>query len=102
MWPQNRINPTPDLVLVDINLPGVSGLDLVRRLRATPTLAALPVAIFSATDRPDEVQAGLEAGADFVLSKDLLGSPTAWLGRIEELLTEAARRRSGTQQGGRG
>src|SRR5262245_19839750 len=37
---------TPDLILLDINLPGASGLDMCQRLRETPTMARLRVALF--------------------------------------------------------
>src|SRR5258708_4034997 len=39
--------PRPDLVILDLNLPGVSGVELCRRIRATPELETLPVALFS-------------------------------------------------------
>jgi PAS domain S-box-containing protein len=77
----------PDLLLLDINLPGMSGVDLCRRLRATPVLAELTVALFSQVDRPEALAAGREAGADFVLSKDLLCRPAAWERRLEAILT---------------
>jgi PAS domain S-box-containing protein len=65
----------PDLVLLDVNLPGMSGLDLCRRLRATPEQAGLRVALFSQADQESDVQTGKEAGADHVLSKELLCDP---------------------------
>jgi PAS domain S-box-containing protein len=78
----------PDLVLLDINLPGMSGLDLCRRLRAAPAQAGLRVALFSQADQEGDVRTGLEAGADHVLSKELLGAPEL-LGR--QLRTVLAR-----------
>jgi CheY-like chemotaxis protein len=73
-------------VLLDLNLPGLSGLELCRRIRATPELAALPVSLFTMYDRPDEIAAGLEAGTDFLFPKDLVAHPEAWLNRLEEIL----------------
>src|SRR5437870_12722355 len=72
----------PDLVVLDVNLPGESGLVLCRRIRAAPGLAKLPIAIFSHWDRPEDIAAGLRAGADFVLSKELLCSPDDWRIRV--------------------
>lgn len=76
----------PDLVVLDLNLPGASGLDLCRRLRATPALADLHIALFSHFQRPQDIVAGIEAGTDFVLSKDLLCEPAGWNARLAEIL----------------
>jgi CheY-like chemotaxis protein len=77
----------PNLLLLDVNLPGESGLVLCRRVRATADLADLPLAVFGHPERPLDLVAGLEAGADFVLSKDLMCRPADWMSRIRELLT---------------
>jgi len=79
----------PDLLLLDLNLPGMSGLELCRRLRATPAQADLPVALFTHWDRPADIAAGLEAGADFAIFKDLLCRPEAWQSRLAEILQPA-------------
>jgi CheY-like chemotaxis protein len=76
----------PDLVLLDQNLPGASGCELCRRLRATPALVRLAVALFSHWERPGDIAAGLDAGTDFVLSKDLLCEPEQWRQRLAEIL----------------
>ncbi|HXG09045.1 MAG TPA: response regulator [Gemmataceae bacterium] len=78
--------PRPDLVVVDLHLPGPSGLELCRRLRSTPALAGLPVALFGSWDRPDDIAAALQVGVDFVLPKDLLNQPEAWRERVVEIL----------------
>jgi CheY-like chemotaxis protein len=79
----------PDLVVLDVSLPGPSGLDLFRRMQEVPELAAVPVALFTQWSMPERIAAGLEAGIDFVLAKDLLGRPDAWKERVEEILTQA-------------
>lgn len=76
----------PDLVLLDLNLPGARGEDLCRRVRADPTLEYLPLALFTHWDRPEDVIAGLEAGADYVVSKELLADPVAWGRRLADCL----------------
>jgi len=64
----------PDLIITDVGLPGMSGLDLVGRLRATPTFAQVPVLVRSAAPRvADKARA---AGADAFLDK---GEETARL-----------------------
>ncbi|MDO9105735.1 MAG: ATP-binding protein [Methylovulum sp.] len=59
----------PDLVLMDINLPGMSGLEALYRLKADPDTAAIPVIAVSAAAMPDDVAAGLEAGFIAYLTK---------------------------------
>src|SRR4051812_37663767 len=56
----------PDLLLLDKNLTGISGPELCRRIRATPSLSDLRVSLFSHWGQPADVAAGFEAGADFV------------------------------------
>lgn len=76
----------PDLILLDLNLPGSRGEVLCQRVRASAPLDHLPVALFAHLDRPEDIMSGLEAGADYLVSKDLLCSPEAWSTRLEELL----------------
>jgi CheY-like chemotaxis protein len=85
----------PDLAILDVHLPGMSGLELCAHLRRSPGLERLPIALFAHPQRTEDVMAGLEAGVDFLLSKDLLPQPTAWIGRLDEIL-EACRGRAKT------
>jgi CheY-like chemotaxis protein len=52
----------PDLILMDINLPGISGLEAMRRLRDDPVTAHIPVVALSANAMERDVRKGLEAG----------------------------------------
>ena len=61
---------SPDLVLLDIMMPGLSGYDVCRRLRADPRTALLPVVLVTSLDAQLERIKGIEAGAD-----DFLGKP---------------------------
>jgi CheY-like chemotaxis protein len=75
----------PDLVLLDVNLPGASGLDWLRRVRAAPEFAGLVVALYTHWGLPADVAAGLDAGVDFVFDKDLAARPTDWQRRLAEI-----------------
>ena len=59
----------PAAALLDVMLPGKSGLDLLRELRAEPELAAIPVIVVSAWTREADRTAATEAGADAFLGK---------------------------------
>ncbi len=61
----------PDLVLLDVMMPGLSGYDVCRRLRADPAHALLPIVLVTALDPAAERVKGLEAGADDFLSKPI-------------------------------
>lgn len=59
----------PDLVLLDIMLPGESGLDILKKLRSQPATAALPIIMLTARTSEYDVVTGLDAGADDYISK---------------------------------
>ncbi len=57
----------PDVIVSDVMMPVMSGLDLVRAVLADPDLAAIPVLLLSAKAQADDVRAGLDTGAvDYV------------------------------------
>ncbi|USX24934.1 ATP-binding protein [Oxalobacteraceae bacterium OTU3CINTB1] len=65
---QAKIDP-PDLVLMDMVMPDMDGIETTRRLRAEPGTASTPVLIISASSTPEEGQRAIAAGADAFLSK---------------------------------
>jgi two-component system, chemotaxis family, sensor histidine kinase and response regulator WspE len=58
-----------DLVVTDIDMPRMDGIELVRMIKQDPKLGRLPVMIVSYKDREEDRQRGLEAGADYYLTK---------------------------------
>ena len=74
----------PDLALVDMNMPEMSGLEVVRRLRAMPAISNLPIIMFTAEDQPHQKKAGFAAGVDDYLIKPT--PPDEMAARIEEML----------------
>jgi DNA-binding response OmpR family regulator len=78
----------PDLLILDVNLPGEDGLVLCRRVRLSADMAKLKIALFSHWDRSADITAGLTAGADYVLSKELLCQPEDWQNRVNGLLND--------------
>jgi two-component system, OmpR family, sensor histidine kinase TorS len=72
-----------DAVLMDVSLPGISGIETTRRLRRLPGHALLPVIGVSAHAQPGDRQACLEAGMDAVVAKPL--TPEALADALEQL-----------------
>lgn len=68
-----RLLETPDnafdVILLDRMMPGLDGIELLRRLKGNPRLADIPVILQTAADSPNEVREGLEAGAYYYLTK---------------------------------
>ena len=59
----------PDLLILDVMLPTLSGFDVCQRLRADPRWRALPILMLTAKGRDTEVARGLELGADAYMTK---------------------------------
>ena len=74
-WNLLRLNEF-DLLISDVDMPQMNGIELVTRVRANPRLSRLPVIIVSYKDRVEDRNRGLEAGADFYLTKGSLENET--------------------------
>ncbi len=59
----------PDLILLDIMMPDISGLEVLRYIRREPNLTDIPVIVVSAKSMPSDIKTGLEAGASMYLTK---------------------------------
>lgn len=74
----------PDLVILDIMLPGENGLDVCRKIKSAPELKNIPIIILSAKGEELDVVLGLELGADDYVSKPF--SPKVLFSRIKAIL----------------
>lgn len=74
----------PDLVILDIMLPGQSGLDVCRKMKNTPELKDIPVIMISAKSEELDVVLGLELGADDYVTKPF--SPKILFSRVRAVL----------------
>jgi len=76
----------PDIILLDIHLPGMDGYQVLQRLRADPALRDIPVIALSADAMPHDVQRGLAAGFDRYIAKPV--NLNELLGALDSLLGE--------------
>lgn len=83
----------PDLVILDLMLPGQSGLDVCRKMKSSPELKDIPVIMLSAKSEELDVVLGLELGADDYVTKPF--SPKILFSRVGAVL----RRRTMTEKG---
>jgi DNA-binding response OmpR family regulator len=82
-----------DLVILDVMLPGLSGLEVCRALRADPATAALPIIMVTARAEETDRIIGLEIGADDYISKPF--SPNELVARIRALMRRSKRAEPG-------
>jgi len=59
----------PDLVLLDVMMPGMSGLDVLETLRADPAFTNIPVILVTAKSQDEDLLTGYQSGADYFISK---------------------------------
>jgi putative two-component system response regulator len=78
------IEENPDIVLLDIGLPGLNGLDVCRRLRADPRTVALPIILVTGQVSSRDFVAGLDAGADDFVRKPY--DETELMARVRSVL----------------
>jgi CheY-like chemotaxis protein len=71
------------VVILDIMMPEISGLDILRQMRSDPALANIPVVVVSATTMPVDIKNGMEAGASIYLTKPV------WLPELKEAVVRA-------------
>src|SRR6202049_1451327 len=79
----------PDLLVLDLMLPHVDGLEICRRLRASEPTAAIPIIMLTARAEESERIVGLELGADDYLAKPF--SPNELVARVRALLRRTHR-----------
>ena len=83
----------PDLVLLDLMLPGLNGLEICRAMRADPGLAAIPIIMLTAKSEEADRIVGLELGGDDYVTKPF--SPKELVARVGAVLRRAGRSRAG-------
>jgi len=80
----------PDLILLDLMLPEISGIEFLKRIRKKAEYQNLPVIILSALADPEQIREGLESGADRYLTKPYLANNL--IKTVQEVLQHGRRK----------
>ena len=91
------MNRLPDLVLCDIEMPGLDGFEVLNAFRENPSTAGVPFVFLSGRNKPTDTRKGMELGADDFLtkpfeSKELLGTVRTRISRKEQEIAQAEKK----------
>ncbi len=81
----------PDLILLDIMMPKISGFEVCKRLRADPETHGIAVLMITALDQPSDIERAVEAGTDDFLTKPI--NKTELLLRVKSVLKSRLNKR---------
>lgn len=91
---RKALGESPDLVILDVMLPGMDGFEICYRLRSEPATKKLPILMFSAKAQEIDKETGIKVGADDYLTKP--SAPADIVSHVEKLLAaKATREKSG-------
>lgn len=74
----------PDLIIMDLYMPGLDGRELIRSIKSDPAIAATPVVLFTGSSEPIDVVSGLDSGAVEYLAKPIDGE--VLLAKVERII----------------
>ena len=86
----------PELILLDVMMPDLDGYEVTKRLRSDPSLAHIPIIMFTAKTMVDDKVAGFEAGVDDYLTKPT--HPAELTAHVKAVLTRTAQARSAPEE----
>lgn len=92
---RNENAPLPDLVILDLMLPGLDGLEVCRHLKNEDRTRHLPLVMLTAKGEEADIVAGLEMGADDYIPKPF--SPRVLLARVKAILRRSSRSTTGEE-----
>jgi two-component system, OmpR family, response regulator MtrA len=77
----------PDLAVLDVMMPGMSGLDAIRVIRNDPAIVDIPVILLTARAQESDIETGFDSGADDYITKPF--SPRELASRVQALLARS-------------
>ncbi|GAB3764852.1 response regulator [Spirosoma pomorum] len=86
---QEQHGSQPKLVLMDLNMPGISGFEVIQQARQTESTRFLPIIAFSTSDNPNDIRAAYEAGINaYVVKPGGYQATASLLGRLYDFWLE--------------
>ena len=85
-----RSGPLPDLLILDLMMPEISGVDFLRQMRSRSNFDDLPVLILSALIDPEQIRVALDSGADRYLTKPYIANNLLTV--VQDILRTGRRR----------
>jgi chemotaxis family two-component system response regulator Rcp1 len=83
--------PRPDVVLLDLNMPGKNGRQVLAEVKSDPLLSSIPILVFSTSQDPDDIRAAYSLHANAYVTKPLnLDEFTAVVATMDEFFTRVA------------
>ena len=79
-----EIDPKPDLIMMDVRMPKMTGYEACKAIKAEPSIASIPVVFLSAKGQESEVNTGIDVGADEYILKPF--SPDQLMERVKAIL----------------
>jgi DNA-binding response OmpR family regulator len=86
---QTALKTTPDLILLDVRMPRMTGYEACEQIKANPATQSIPVVFLSAKGQESEIKTGMEAGAEEYILKPF--SPDQLIGQVKTILARHAR-----------
>ncbi len=83
-WIEQADNPMPDLILLDVMMPRMSGFEVCRKLKEDPTTRAIPIMMVTALNELGDIERGVESGTDDFVTKPV--NRLELLTRVKSLL----------------
>ena len=81
------VRQQPDLIVLDVMMPGMDGLEMCHRIREIPAVESTPIIILSAKAEKGDIEAGYEAGADEYVTKPF--EPEELAAQIEQMMSSS-------------
>lgn len=83
--------PRPHLILLDLKMPKVDGLQVLAEIKSDPELRSIPIAVLSSSDRREDVQASYANGTNtYIVKPTSYARMREWLSTVNEFWTEVA------------